>query len=200
MTEVVARKYNNFKEEILLNQIAAIGEYQWNIYIEKASVHITTDKVMQIYCPRRESASYYEMKYGQGMSIEHLVAMMVYCNNDLLQFKFSQTFRKLTSNESVESIKQRHRNYYWFGRLLRENVEAFGMEWRTTTYIRAFHGVNQHFTFSTMLAYIRGAFSITTDYVVACNFCDNKGMILELKIDPNQWRLKIDEGQEAVMR
>eukprot|EP01084_Bolivina_argentea_P264962 449005_1 len=126
------------------------------------------------------------MKYLQLMGINHLIALMLYCNFDIFSFEFSKTFRKLHQNEDDNSMIKRHLNFFWLARLLRECVECYGMFF--TKYeakkkpIKAYHGTNQHFTFCAMDAYIKGPFSTTLDYTVAVNFCANKGMILELSL------------------
>ena len=43
-----------------------------------------------------------------------------------------------------------------------------------------FHGVDKHFTFSSLYSSIKGPTSTTTDYSVAANFCCDQGMILEI--------------------
>ena len=106
-------------------------------------------------------------------------------NIQILSFKFSQTYRKLDEQETDSAIRQRHRNYYWMGRCLRECVECFGMSIKQNPgelYLRVYHGLNQQFVFESMYLKISGPFSTTTSYPVAVRFCENRGMILDLSL------------------
>eukprot|EP01084_Bolivina_argentea_P103882 186047_1 len=192
----IAKKYDNFKQELLKNALECIGLQQYNNLIEKAEIHIKTDNVRQIKCPRTISATYYEMKEEQSMNKDHLVAMMIYCNNDLLQQRFTETFRKIDKNETNQEIKQRHRNFYFLGRLLRESVECFGTKKRfgMDDPISVYQGVNKQFVYSSMYAYIKGPMSTTRNYVVAVNFCANQGIVVEIDVSDKNWFLcKKDE-------
>eukprot|EP01084_Bolivina_argentea_P248398 415484_1 len=97
----------------------------------KAKDHLHTDFVRQFKCPRTTSAACYDMKYGQNMSINHLISLMTYCNFSGLAKAFTETFRR-NENETNLALKERHRNFYYLGRLLRECCECFGMtnRWR----------------------------------------------------------------------
>eukprot|EP01084_Bolivina_argentea_P021955 40791_1 len=194
----VKKKYANFKEELLKNALVPIAMQQWANLCEKAVIHMKTDKVKKMKCPRTISATYYDMHFGEQITAEHIVSMMIYCNYDLLQKRFSETFRK-NKSETDEELKQRHRNYYFLGKLLRECVECFG----TVRPIRkrknneplmdiivVFQGINQEFVYPSMSACIKGPFSTTTDYGVAVNFCAPQGMIVQMDIDLQQWKLE----------
>eukprot|EP01084_Bolivina_argentea_P313345 542625_1 len=184
----VCNKYKNLQQELTNNTTYVICKTQMNNLVQKAQIHIQTDNVREMYCPRIDSAKYYEMYPRQLISIQHLIAMMVYCNYDELQKNFSETFRKVTKNETDKSLKERHSKYYFMARLLRECAECFGMKYHGTIgeNITLFHGVNNQFSFLSMNANIKGPFSTSTDYMVAVNFCNNQGMILEMSI-PVQW-------------
>eukprot|EP01084_Bolivina_argentea_P281294 481254_1 len=114
------------------------------------------------------------MYYGQPIHISHLIAIMVYCNYDTLQQKFSETFRRLNAQETNEELKKKHSNYHYLARYLRECVECFGMQYKKETeenYMNVYHGVCKQFMFSSVYAFIKGPLSTTTDYAVAVNFC-----------------------------
>eukprot|EP01084_Bolivina_argentea_P212655 361434_1 len=186
----IENKYRDLKEELTNNSICFIGALQFEHLVECACVHMRSHKVKQMFCAKQDSAKCYDMYFQQQMSINHVISMMVYCNFDTLQRKFSETFRKLDQNETDESLKKRHENFYFLARLLRESVECFGMNIKQTEYhqeIPVFHGVNQSFSLSSMDACIKGPFSTTTDYAVATNFCNNQGMVLEMFIPVQSW-------------
>eukprot|EP01084_Bolivina_argentea_P103883 186048_1 len=80
----ICKKYNTFKEELLNNEISCIGQSQWDTLVNKVQVHLRTDKVKSMYCPRKQSAEFYEMKYMELMTENHLISLMIYCNFDVL--------------------------------------------------------------------------------------------------------------------
>eukprot|EP01084_Bolivina_argentea_P016879 31533_1 len=134
----VTAKFKNLKEELIDNPICGISALQWHILVEKANTHLLTDYIKSHVSESvDEKASdsepwrkanlecYDDILPGTQITNSHLVAMMVYCNQDELQKHFSQTFRKKDNNESIESLKSRHSNYAHLGRLLRECVECF---------------------------------------------------------------------------
>eukprot|EP01084_Bolivina_argentea_P255422 429590_1 len=199
----VENKYVSFKEELLCNKLCCIDETIWIQLIQKATLHIDTEHVKQMQCPRRESAKFYEMQYGDSMTEKHLIAMMLYCNYDKMQRKLSETYTKSDEKESDTSLKERHSNYYFWGRSLRECVECFGTDFSPevdSADITLFRGINQQFMFESTLANIKGPFSTTTEYAVALNFCANKGMVLEMILQPQSWIFKWLEGMEAATR
>eukprot|EP01084_Bolivina_argentea_P255423 429594_1 len=137
------------------------------------------------------------------MTEKHLIAMMLYCNYDKMQRKLSETYTKSDEKESDTSLKERHSNYYFWGRSLRECVECFGTDFSPevdSADITLFRGINQQFMFESTLANIKGPFSTTTEYAVALNFCANKGMVLEMILQPQSWIFKWLEGMEAATR
>eukprot|EP01084_Bolivina_argentea_P215050 365067_1 len=203
----IQNKYPTFKDEMVDNQIWCISLSQWINLVQKASIHIDSAHVKKIKCPRKQSAKFYEMKYGDVMQEQHLIAMMLYCNCDTLQKKLSETYRKKNSNESDEELKLRHRNYYFWARLLRENVECFGTtkpkNKEFTMSVKLFCGINKEFTFKSMLANINGPLSTTTEFSVAVNFAQSEvetGLILELEMNTINWYYKSNEGREALNR
>eukprot|EP01084_Bolivina_argentea_P137263 241747_1 len=198
----ICAKYHSFKEELSLNQICCISLSEWNNLLQKAQCHMETNLVRGIKCPRTRSAQFYDMQPDEKISAKHLMSMMIYCNFTELQCKFSETFRHKDKNETDVEMKQRHRNFFYLGKLLRECVECFGTKWKGTDNINIslYHGVSQQFSFSSLNAFIKGPLSTTTDFAVACNFCQNKGMILNINMDVFEWRYKYNEGDDAILR
>eukprot|EP01084_Bolivina_argentea_P113517 202281_1 len=198
----VPKKYENFKEEILSNAICQLNAIQWLHLQLKAEDHLDTDYFRSFQCVRDKTAIYYDMKYGDQLKINHLISLMIYCNYEVLQFKFTETYR-LLNMESLKSMQQRHRNFYFLGKCLRECVECFGMIKRQFDgkgkfpVINVYHGVNKEFNFSSLFAYIKAPFSTTLEYFVAANFSANKGMILGLDILEQEWTISCADNVDA---
>eukprot|EP01083_Nonionella_stella_P020560 57005_1 len=199
----VSNKYDSFKQEMLNNEICVIGKGQFNTFMDRAAWHEQTDHVKQIKCPRSQTAQFYEVKFNSLIKQNHLVSMMVYCNCDVLQRKLSGTYRRQSKDESNESMKKRHSNFYFLGRFLRESVECFGLKQPSNANLHLWHGIDKHFAFSSMFAFIKGPLSTTTDYAVAVNFCQNKGTLLQLNMNSYAWdytyhRVKADNPTISV--
>eukprot|EP01084_Bolivina_argentea_P102504 183616_1 len=200
----IPKKYVNIKQELLHNSICNISPVAYSQLLLKAKFYQTSNAVKKLTCVGSANLLYafYEMLIGSVMNIAHLIAMMVQCNYDTLQRKFRETFRRTSGKETDYSLRERHRNFFWLGRRLRECVECFGMEIDLTPnkkLISVWHGVNQQFTFGSLLAHIKGPFSTTTSYQVALSFCGNKGMILKLDTDI-KWILKRGIGIAITLR
>eukprot|EP01083_Nonionella_stella_P135472 412125_1 len=94
--------YNSFKDELIQNEIATLSKHQFQIQHKKANLHFNTP-----YC---------KSNFGD-IKVEHLLALMFYCNYDTLQAQFSLTYR--------QSIPKTNQFYHW-GRLLKEAVHKYG--------------------------------------------------------------------------
>eukprot|EP01084_Bolivina_argentea_P213257 362243_1 len=195
----ISKKFYNLKAELTNNPLCNIPASYYIELITAASTHIKSDLVKSMICPRKGSAACYDMQPDQLIDLNHLIAIMVYCNCTQLQRAFSETYRHKDKYESDSDMKDRHRNYYYLGRYLRECVECFGMKWKNLSdkNITVYHGVNKIFTFPSLFAYINGPLSTTTDFSVAGSFSEYKGMIVTVNIKTSEWRYKWDEGIEA---
>eukprot|EP01084_Bolivina_argentea_P215053 365074_1 len=194
-------KYNNLKFEVLNNEICRLDNIHWNQLISKGECHISTIHFKGFKCARMRSAENYEMKPGQLISLRHVISMMIYCNYDFLQSKFTETYRAETANDSIEQIKKRHSNFYHLGKSLREIVECFGMARAPKSKsIQVYHGADKTFTFDSLFAFIKQPFSTTVEYDVAVGFASSDGTILELNIDTKSWVYRVDEGMDACNR
>ena len=104
-----------------------------------------------------------------------------------LQKKFSETYRKISKDETDDELKNRHRQFYHLGKYLRECVECFGMEWGYPM-DRApllYHGLDKLFAFSSLKVRVNGPLSMTTEFAVALNFSTKSGVILSVEIESN---------------
>eukprot|EP01083_Nonionella_stella_P278004 945277_1 len=196
-------KYQTLRDELLLNSIATVGKNEFDLSMRKAAVHEQTNEVKQLKCTRGDSAEYYEMKTGDKITKDQIMAVMLYCNFDDLQYKFSCTFRKSSRDETDEQLKRRHSNFYWLGRRLRECVECIGMKLNTNNLglqsnMKLYHGVNTYRTFGSITAYIKGPFSTTKCEAVAASFQDNRGLLLELNVHTAGCMMKWNEANHVI--
>eukprot|EP01084_Bolivina_argentea_P252505 423846_1 len=173
----VEPKYKNLKDE-LTNKISRM---QWDGLLQKATYYAATDKYKSTKSVG--FSQFFGIPDNTVINVDHIMAIMVYCNFDALQAKFSETYRRIPKNESNESLIKRHKIYAHLGRLLRECVTCFGvkpLESMKFMETRLYHGITMFTQFSSIYACIKGPCSTTTDVSVAIQFSQNIGMILEL--------------------
>ena len=70
--------------------------------------------------------NHFGISKGTPIAIDHLMSIIAYCDMDRYSTKFSSTFRKLKQEETMKSVKQRNRNYWWQSKLLKEAVQCYG--------------------------------------------------------------------------
>eukprot|EP01084_Bolivina_argentea_P037595 69540_1 len=197
----VPNKYQNFKQELLYNEICHISNDQWERVDKKATHHIKTN-LSRTICYLHNRAWLYGIRQKQQITKDHLIAIMVQCNFDVLQAKFRETFRKKYVTETHKSLKTRHSHYHFLAKLLRECVECFGMRMtrkkgNNKFYLEVYHGINQYFQFASLNASINGPFSITTEIAVAVEFSGSNGMILTLRGSELMFNNKLHVNEQA---
>eukprot|EP01084_Bolivina_argentea_P069938 127195_1 len=192
----IPAKYSKFGDELLNNEICSISITQLKNLLQKAEYFFTSTIwyahfVTESYHPTQFTVINDTMRIPAYFPISpaHLVAILVYCNFEVLQFKFSQTYRKLTLDESDNSLKNRHSNYFWLGKLLLECVRIFGTSiesmWNDDRIF--YHGINQKLMVPTTIGCkIFCPFSTTTSWAVAVQFAQNAGLVLEVRLFKKQ--------------
>lgn len=108
------------------DSVLTIEQYNDEI-IPKATSYNDTNYVKSITAKAgAEEPPYYGIPQDSMITLSHLISVILYCDYTKLSSDFSSTFRKCDSFETLQSIKQRNRKYFWMSRLLRETVEIFG--------------------------------------------------------------------------
>lgn len=74
---------------------------------------------------------------------------------------FRETFRRLTDDEPVKDVMDRHSAFYHFGRALSEAAEHFGTELRANE--KVFHGLNCSLFFRSFTEHFNAPTSTTKD-------------------------------------
>jgi len=107
----VKAKYKNLKEEIIESGYLTLS--QWMEFCElKARKYWKSETVKKI----KEKGGGYGF-YKDELSLEHLFAVILYCDLTKLCTAFSGTFRRENVFESVESVISRHSEFANFGKL-----------------------------------------------------------------------------------
>eukprot|EP00486_Rosalina_sp_Unknown_P012660 CAMPEP_0201592974 /NCGR_PEP_ID=MMETSP0190_2-20130828/190707_1 /ASSEMBLY_ACC=CAM_ASM_000263 /TAXON_ID=37353 /ORGANISM="Rosalina sp." /LENGTH=565 /DNA_ID=CAMNT_0048051957 /DNA_START=765 /DNA_END=2459 /DNA_ORIENTATION=+ len=135
--------------ELLSNTICTINKKQLDLEVRKAMDYIQSDYIKEMKCVRNRAAIYYDTQRKNPLSVEHIMAIMIYCDWSDLCSQFSATFRRSSNDETMDCIKDRHRNFYWFGRYLKECVECFGID-HDQKRIRPYHGISRMMNFQSV--------------------------------------------------
>merc|ERR1712130_441284 len=107
----VKPKYENLREELL----HYLNKKHFDDLLISATLHFESDHYVL-----------YTQKVSD-MTKEHLLAMIVYCNN-FVQCKLKETYFRLNTEETNESIKQRHAAFAHFCCLLQQIVNDYGIQ------------------------------------------------------------------------
>eukprot|EP01084_Bolivina_argentea_P117126 208060_1 len=97
----VEYKFSNIKKELLSNKFCCVTVEQFNNEYSKASLYFNSCYCKSLYRPCATK----EVQIGY-MELEHILALLFYCNYDALSYEFSKTYR--------ENI-QNHAHFYHLG-------------------------------------------------------------------------------------
>eukprot|EP01084_Bolivina_argentea_P140696 247301_1 len=114
----VISKYKSIKEELTMNDISTITMIQFNDEYNKVKVHFFTS---------------FRQKQYPNIEIIQLLALMIYCNYDELQNKFSKTY--------YSNIKE-HNNFYHLGKHIKIAIHQFGIEIKNDNIKAFYHGIS----------------------------------------------------------
>eukprot|EP01084_Bolivina_argentea_P036057 66736_1 len=175
----IQEKYDCLKDELLNNDLYSLSKSQYESLLQKAVKNLLCEYGKTIQCKRDKWDKKYETKKGDIITLEHILAMMTYCNYDQLQHVFSATYRK-KSDESDEELKKRHSQYFWMGMLIREAVECFGDSLYGSRVQTFWSGIHEEILFQSSVSEIKGVLSTSSKREVGINFSQFKGLVLEI--------------------
>ena len=114
-------------------------------------------------------AKTYNIPYEKELSLDHVIALLLYCNFTDLSAAFSATFRRSSTYESDILLIERHSNFHNWGKNLREMIEVYGVLCKNIDGIRKkdrfYHGINIKMYFRNCYAHICGPMSTTLSFV-----------------------------------
>eukprot|EP01084_Bolivina_argentea_P304437 525746_1 len=173
-------KYTTFKQELTNNSIAKLNIEQYNNEYHKAEIHFNS-----VHCRKYQSSigNYMQKKKKKKMALLHILSLMVYCNYDMLQNRFSETFR--INNGRSQS------NFYFFGKYLKMAVQQFGTHVSEGNIRQFHHGISRELYFRTYIGHpdgvrIYGPLSTSSQFEVAVNFASN-GMVVTFGKDNRRY-------------
>eukprot|EP01084_Bolivina_argentea_P046502 85650_1 len=103
----ISPKFQTLKEELISNPFCQITIKQWENEYRKASIHQNTRYAKQIVADSKPEFSgpktifddvIFGIAKGSGLTINHLISVIVYCGYSQLSYDFSATYRRLNNN------------------------------------------------------------------------------------------------------
>eukprot|EP01084_Bolivina_argentea_P020584 38274_1 len=169
----ICKKYTDFKIEITTNTTHHLSMVEYNDWYEKAEGYFNS-----YYC--KQMPAY----MGDAITIEQLLAVMIYCGADELQRTLTETYRKNGDTESDKNLKIRHSEFSNWGSLLLNTINYFGKEVNKSGIKTFYHGIDHEMTFQSTVAFFNGPLSTSSEYQVALVFAtrtNSSGLIIELE-------------------
>eukprot|EP01083_Nonionella_stella_P150735 480661_1 len=189
----VSPKFGSLKEELTQNDICGLNMQQFTNEYKKSKVHLNSRYCRQNRAKQRITEWQYKgafYSYGlydyswEGMSLRHLLSIMIYCNYDVVQHYLSKTYY---SSEYIH----KHNSYYHLGKNLKTCVNQFGMQINDAL-DKFYHGISQKVLFPQIFGdtlnsnvRIQCPLSTSSSLAVATIFADdNDGLIVEFGGNP----------------
>eukprot|EP01083_Nonionella_stella_P301065 1031081_1 len=154
----VQPRFGSLMEEITSNNICCLTMEQFRREFKKAQMQFATE-IRKTHYPL--------------LSLQHILALMIWCNYNTLQYKFSETFREFESMNHVDF------EFYHFGMYLKSAVHEHGTRIMDGHIDKFYRGLDKSLVFSETAIQINGPFSTTSRRDVAVNFA-NGGMVIEM--------------------
>eukprot|EP01084_Bolivina_argentea_P142825 250875_1 len=178
----VSPKYSEFKDELLQNPFVKLNIAQYKNEYTKAAIHLNCafckkNQQFQPYVKQYDITTLKKVKWT--LKLEYLLAIMIYCNYDKMQYYFSKTYRENDGND--------HCNFYHWGKYLKIAVQHFGTKIKETLVNQFYHGVSHkiylpaynHFRLLTGIS-ILGPLSTSSSKPVAFRFATSRGLVVQL--------------------
>eukprot|EP01083_Nonionella_stella_P050586 134521_1 len=139
----VTYKYSNLKQELVSNEITTLSMDQFCIQICKCKIYFNSHYCNEI----RTNIT------DRSLGMDDILCVMIYCNYTAFHREFSRTYRKMNINDTRHDIKERHRNFYWVARQLKECVNLFGEKATVSKGIVFYHGIATELQFPRLTIY-----------------------------------------------
>eukprot|EP01083_Nonionella_stella_P235275 827465_1 len=180
----IAKKYANLKEELTQNTTKPFDMDTYDGIIDTASLKLTAyqnnPKARRLTCRTDRFHETYGIEAGTEISLNHIVAVLCYTNYSKHCYEFSRSFRRISPNESDESLKQRHGEFYHWARALRECVECFGVCMADSSISFFYHGISRSMLLDSTSIKLCGPVSTTSQYSVAVGRFAENGIVLQI--------------------
>eukprot|EP01083_Nonionella_stella_P215240 774852_1 len=181
----IAKKYDTLKEELTQNSTKSFDMDAYDGIMETASLKLNAyqrnPNTRRLTCPDTHFEEPYGIERGTEINLKHIVAVLCYTNYSKHCYEFSRSFRRISADESDESLKQRHREFCHWARALRECVECFGTKMSQSKIPFFYHGISRSMLLDSTSLKLCGPVSTTSQYTVAVSRFAEKGIVLQIR-------------------
>ena len=119
-----------------------------------------------------------KIEVNSVITLDHILALMLYTNMDELQRKFKAGCRYMNENDKLEHVMERNQEIAHWCRLLWEATTFFGES--ITKKQTFYHGLSCKLLFTSVTAAFNCPTSTTVNKSVAYNFSTETGIIVQL--------------------
>ena len=173
----VPTQYESIKEEALFSGFVSVEDWD-ALVVEKAQQFIKSTKCKQMHCIEKYDELHYNIPHKAPITMQHLQSIILWCDFVDFSFDFRSTFRSITWNESLSSIKERNQKYHHMAKYLNEAVTYFGINGETQS--GPFYcGMNMVLQVPSFAATLNGPISTSKNLGIISRLCESKGMIFE---------------------
>eukprot|EP01084_Bolivina_argentea_P271663 462312_1 len=176
--------YDTLKQELLHNSIAKISQKDYYELYEACAALLTTKRheiqAKQIGITNKT----FNIQPGEGITINHLIALKLYTDFTEISRLFKRTMRKGHEGERMKQLIARNAEVALWSRYIKESCMFYGNVLRRTVYT----GLNRQLWFSSMKQHFECPVSTTLSYNKAQGFCEDDGLILKLRAGNSKTR------------
>ena len=177
--------YESLREEIIESGFLTLSEWKEFVAL-KAAKYLKSNRVRKMTAGRAYGGTTTgQIEKGKPLTVQHLFAVILYCDFGPLCTAFSESMRMMNVFEDLESLVLRHSKFAHFGRFLVEMVVDHGVNGYESMFGDAesergpfFCGINCPLQFGSYAITFKGPCSTTTAHSVSLNFAKSNGLIL----------------------
>ena len=119
------------------------------------------------------------------INLNDIICIILYTDYTKLCTNFSASFRKINTFEPMHSIKQRHRNYYYLSKILRETVHKYGKAYQQGFRGPFYCGMSMVMTMPEFAIKLMSPTSTSAQIAVSMKFSGDKGIIIGFNNPPS---------------
>eukprot|EP01084_Bolivina_argentea_P022534 41879_1 len=174
----INKQYNSIKEEVLESDLISMEEFN-ELVIEKAQIYLQSDKCKQMKCFEQDDILHFDISKDEPLKIYHLQSVILYVDFTAFCTAFSDSFRGLSWNEDLDSIKQRHEIFYHVSKYLNELICYYGIVGYKQN--GPFYcGISRVLTIGSFAIRLNAPISTSKHIEVATRFSSKNGIIIQL--------------------
>lgn len=140
-----------------------------------------------------KAEEYNKTVIGKTMELNSLICMILYTDFSKHSAQFTATFRKNSPFEPIQATKQRHRNFYWMSKILKEAVNNYG---QPSAFLQGpfYCGMSRVMAMPQFAISLQSPTSTSCHIEVAKKFSGDHGLILQIsnKGGDAQWVKGLD--------